>query len=74
MLLWDEWGATEGGGDEPWIDELADLLVRADGGDTGADEDLAARYAEDDRLKPGPTVLQHSPYGEESKTVRVGHL
>ena len=74
MLLWDDWGATNGGGDDAWIDELADLLVRADRGDADADDDLAARYAEDDRLKPGATVTQHSPYGEPSKTVRVGRL
>ena len=71
MLLWDEWGATAGRGDEEWIDELADLLVRADASDRGADDELAERYAADDRLKPGSTVTQHSPYGEPAKTVRL---
>jgi len=30
LLLWDDWGATAGSGDEEMIDRLADLLVRAD--------------------------------------------
>ena len=63
LLLWDDWGATAGGGGEEMIDRLAELLVRADAGDSGAEEELYAWYRADDRLHPGDSVTQKSPYG-----------
>ena len=68
MLLWDEWGATEGS-DLGVVDGVAQLLVRADAGDSGAEADLSARYREDDRLHPGTEVVVHSPYELPSRTV-----
>jgi hypothetical protein len=44
------------------IDHLVDLLVRADAGDQVAERDLADQYAHDDRLHPGGTVTQYSPF------------
>lgn len=44
-------------------DEVADLLVRANGGDADAEQDLLARYRGDDRLHPGTRVTSFSPYG-----------
>jgi hypothetical protein len=63
LLLWDDWGATLGTGEEELIDRLADLLVRADRGDAGAEEELYAWYRADERLHPGESVIQNSPYG-----------
>jgi len=63
LLLWDDWGATADRGDEEMIDRLADLLVRADAGDSGAEDGLYAWYRADDRLHPGDSVVQNSPYG-----------
>ena len=65
LLLWDDWGATLDSGDEETIDRLADLLVRADAGDAAAEEELYAWYRSDDRLRPGDSVIQNSPYGNE---------
>jgi hypothetical protein len=71
LLLWDEWGATLGTGEEEMIDRLADLLVRADAGDQGAEEELYAWYRADDRLHPGDSVIQSSPYGNPSVEVSL---
>jgi hypothetical protein len=71
LLLWDDWGATLESGDEEIIDRLADLLVRADAGDAAAEEDLYAWYRADDRLHPGDSVIQNSPYGDPSKQVSL---
>lgn len=49
--------------DLSWLDEVADLLIAADAGDDAAERKLAARYAEDTRLHPGPTVRCVSPRG-----------
>ena len=65
LLLWDDWGATLDSGDEETIDRLADLLVRADAGDAPAEDELYAWYRADDRLHPGDSVIQNSPYGNE---------
>lgn len=70
LLLWDDWGATQAGDDE-LVDELAALLVRADAGDSAAEDELLAWYRADDRLHPGDTVTQNSPYGYPPKTVRL---
>ena len=71
LLLWDDWGATLDGDDEEMIDRLADLLVRADAGDAAAEEELYAWYRADDRLHPGDSVIQNSPYGNPSKRVSL---
>src|SRR5690606_39011859 len=68
LLLWDVWGAMRGEApvDEAealWMDELARLVVTADASDAAAAEELARRYARDDRLNPRGRVLQASPYG-----------
>ncbi len=69
MLLWDAWGAIAPGGptlSDDEVDDLARLLVAADGGpDTAsvADAALYARYLADERLHPGDTVQQLSPLG-----------
>lgn len=69
MLLWDGWGATEEVLDLGVIDDLAQLLVRADAGDDSAEADLWARYHDDDRLHPTDQVVTYSPYGLPPRTV-----
>lgn len=68
LLLWDVWGAMSWPGEDPnepeLTDEIAALLVAADGGDPGAEEELARRYHTDDRLSPGEQVLRVSPHGD----------
>jgi hypothetical protein len=49
-------------GDLTFIDEVAELLLRADEGDREAERELLARY--DDRLRPAGKVRSHSPTGE----------
>ncbi|SDD75912.1 transglutaminase-like domain-containing protein [Auraticoccus monumenti] len=71
MLLWDGWGATEEPLDPEETDELARLLVRADAGDGGAEDELAARFHEDARLHPGDRVVSYSPYGYPPRTVEL---
>lgn len=50
-------------------DRHAGLLVAADGPDTetaqAAEHELDARYVGDERLHPGPTVMQYSPLGDD---------
>ncbi|WP_227014307.1 MULTISPECIES: hypothetical protein [Nocardiopsis] len=57
VLLWDRWGESE------LVDEVAALLVAADGGDGAAEEELAAWYARDGRLRPRGRVYCASPSG-----------
>jgi hypothetical protein len=70
LLLWDSWGAMSDdlGGDTEedlaLVDEVAALLLAGDGGDVAAERELAARYATDPRLRPGPRVVSFSPTGE----------
>lgn len=66
LLLWDLIG--EGVSDEK-TDELAELATRADAGDRAAEDELEARFRADDRLHPGRTITQLSPYGEPPVTV-----
>jgi len=75
LLLWDIWGvmSLELDGDLGLIDDVASLLLAADGGgdpvgaergDTAAAErKLAELYATDPRLNPGDRVRCHSPRG-----------
>ena len=69
LLLWDQWGAMTGDlATAPpdrieLVDEVAGLLVQADGGDVDAERTLLARYRADDRLHPGPRLHSFSPSG-----------
>nr|WP_276612346.1 transglutaminase domain-containing protein [Kineococcus vitellinus] len=71
LLLWDGWGAVEDPGSLALeeVDELARLLVLADGGDEAAEADLAARYRGDERLHPGEQVVTRSPFGGPARLV-----
>jgi hypothetical protein len=71
MLLWDGWGATEELSGLNEIDELALLLVRADAGDGGAEDELYGRYRADDRLHPGDSVVTYSPFGRPPRCVQL---
>ncbi|MFI5734043.1 hypothetical protein ACIA49_28265 [Kribbella sp. NPDC051587] len=63
-LLWDDvaMGITDAD-----ADEIARLLLAADAGDAAADE----RLERDPRLRYGPTVTQHSPYGNPPVTIEL---
>lgn len=68
LLLWDGWGAMTGpdmDGDHELVDDVAALLLAADGGDEAAERELAERYAADPRLHPAGRVACHTPVGEE---------
>ncbi len=70
LLLWDGWGRIGEPGepvvasDAEWLDGVAGLLLEADRGNTGAEQELLEQYREDAGLRPGPTVVQASPYGD----------
>jgi hypothetical protein len=68
LLLWDVFGSMPGpdGGDYALVDEVAALLLAADGGDGSAERELADRYRTDPRLHPGAAVRCLSPTGKES--------
>jgi len=71
LLLWDVWGAElhEPPDDVAALaDEVADLLVRADAGDTVAETELGRRYAADPRLHPGRRIRTLSPLGRDGWT------
>ena len=70
LLLWDDWDGVHVP-DARWLDHLAELLVAADAGERGAEEQLAELHAHDARLRPGPTVVQYSPFGDPPKTVSL---
>ncbi|MGH3384894.1 MAG: transglutaminase domain-containing protein [Nocardioidaceae bacterium] len=77
LLLWDGWGAMSQPGaldaaEVALADEVAALLVAADGGDDGAEAELGRRYAADVRLHPGPQVLRQSPFGGPPQRDEVG--
>lgn len=77
LLLWDQWGAMASPeGPTPdqiaLADEIAALLVRADAGDADAQVELDRRYASDDKLRPGETVMRLPPSGGEPTSDRVG--
>ena len=72
LLLWDQWGAM--GGDLRasdldsgigLIDEVAALLLAADGGSEAAEQELAERYVADPRLHPGDRIRCVSPSGAD---------
>jgi hypothetical protein len=45
------------------MNEIAQLLIRADNGDAGAERELYDRYRNDDRLHPGAAIRSASPNG-----------
>ena len=66
LLLWDLHGIVGNEGDvseetKAFLDEIADLMLRADLGDGQAEAELRGRYENDDRLRPGETVFCFSP-------------
>lgn len=65
LLLWDTWGEIDWDGElnEQLVDEIAELLMAADAGDAGAEQELAQRYRSDPRLHPGDEVLRDDPWG-----------
>ena len=69
LLLWDVWGDTLPETPTPrdeldrLADEIAELLVAADGGSATAEAELEERYASDPRLHPGGGVVTLSPTG-----------
>ncbi len=73
LLLWDGWGALEDPAAlrEGEVDELARLLLLADGGDAAAEADLAAWYRGDERLHPGESVITRSPFGGPARVVEL---
>lgn len=75
LLLWDSWGATADPlAEVGLLDEIAGLLLRADAGDAGAESELAARYEQDDRLRPGERVVTLSPFGAAARTTDLRTL
>ncbi|GIG19635.1 hypothetical protein Cch01nite_03590 [Cellulomonas chitinilytica] len=78
LLLWDVWGDTvprdlaDGLPPEEevdaLVDEVADLLVRADAGDRDAEAALDALYGTSPRLNPSAGVLTLSPTGRVGDT------
>lgn len=70
LLLWDDWGARP---TLEQLDELADLLERADAGDEDAESALHERYTSDASLHPGGTVTRHSPYDDPDVTESLQH-
>ena len=73
LLLWDGWGALEEPGvlQDGEVDELARLLVLADGGDAAAEADLVSWYRGDERLHPGESVITRSPFGGPARVVEL---
>jgi hypothetical protein len=67
LLLWDiwAWSPDGSGADDRLIDEVAELLLAADGGDERAEQELAARYAADPLLNPSGRVRCMSPSGRD---------
>jgi hypothetical protein len=70
LLLWDDWDGVHAP-DPSWLDHLAELLMDADDGRVGAEEELARLHDEDPRLHPGPSVVQYSPFGDHPQEVSL---
>jgi Transglutaminase-like superfamily len=74
LLLWDSWGTMGPDADvdaDALADEIAALLVAADGGDDGAERRLIERYRADPALHPGDRIQSFSPYGDEVTEVAL---
>ena len=65
-LLWDEVGT---GVTDPDADEVARLLLAADGGDLAAEDHLERQFQTDPKLRSAQTVTQLSPYGDPPITI-----
>ena len=70
LLLWDDWAGTHDA-DPSWIDDVAELLVAADAGEPGAEDQLSGMHAGDARLHPRDAVVQHSPFDDPPRTVTL---
>jgi hypothetical protein len=70
LLLWDDWDGVRNP-DPRWLDHVAELLVAADAHAPGAEQELGRLHAEDARLRPGPAVVQYSPFGDPPLTVSL---
>ncbi len=70
LLLWDSWGrmgppfTPVDEIDAAWLDDIADLLLESDQGDGEAEQRLFEIYESDTGLRPGPQILQASPFGD----------
>src|SRR4051812_12803761 len=77
MLLWDSWGrigtpgASVSDEDATWMDEIAAMLLAADAGDVEVEQRLLERYRTDAGLRPGASVTQHSPFGDDSVEIQL---
>ena len=78
LLLWDLWGQrADPMADPALVDEVAGLLAAADSEERRGNLDgpvareLAGRYAADDRLHPGSSVMLLSPLAATPVPVRV---
>lgn len=77
LLLWDSWGAIAPPGsgvsaaEADRVDEIAALLLAADGGDLASEQRLLERYRSDDDLHPGRVILQDSPRGDAPLRVEL---
>lgn len=76
LLLWDDWGGMLADGAVSHVraeamDQLAQLVIAADGGDTEAEAELAERYRHEAGLRPCGHVRQFSPFGEPARDVRL---
>ncbi|MFV2199028.1 transglutaminase-like domain-containing protein [Nocardiopsis sp. LOL_012] len=69
LLLWDCWGVMGPGRDLGLVDEVAALLLAADGGCGSAEEELASWYGRDGRLRPQGWVECVSPSGRSERVV-----
>ncbi|MEV7988549.1 transglutaminase domain-containing protein [Micromonospora sp. NPDC085948] len=72
LLLWDRFGAMTddlANADLTLTDEIAALLLEADGGDEAAEKALTDRYATDSRLRPGAQIRSLSPVSDTVSTV-----
>lgn len=63
LLLWDVWGPLPSplDTDVDLVDEVAELLVAADGGASDAEIELLQRYRRDERLRPGRWIQRFLP-------------
>jgi hypothetical protein len=81
LLLWDAWGAMclpDGPDDASMalVDDIAEHLIAVESAASPAeaarlDGLLRKRYEDDERLHPGTTVTQYSPYGDPPRTVPI---
>jgi hypothetical protein len=69
LLLWDVWGLIGSPlqTDVALVDEVAQLLVAADGGSRDAEVELLGRYREDERLRPGRWIQRFSPVDDRAR-------